>query len=475
MFGNLSERPKSIALLLCLCIFLPACGISRQVQPTTAAESADSRLSRQDRTEIFEDVWKTINEQYYDASFNGVDWQESGKRYRPRVEAAKNDTEFYRLLEEMLAELRDAHTVFNRPRANANDNINPAGSVGISLGEVEDKTVIVEVEPDSDAAHAGVKPGMILRSVNGKSVAELYNEIRSHFAGSSTEQAMKGAMHGALLYGGFLGTSREFGIEDFNGKIFDVRVTHFAAAPSEIPTLTARRLPSSFGYIEFAEWKPPVDERFKTELAKLMDTSGLIIDLRGNSGGQTDILLNIGSLFFPAKTSFGSFSKRGGQPEQIITHKLDRIYKGRVIVLVDEVSASASELFAVAMQENSRARIIGRQTCGCVLNQASKKERGGGTLRWSARVYSSPQGHILEGIGVSLDEKVALTISDLRRGRDATLEAAEKELRVKRGSPRGKNGQDVSRCGLRCNGFIGQQTRGGWAVFRVAAFGCRLS
>ena len=211
--------------------------------------NASDSLSRQDRIEIFEDVWKTINEQYYDPSFNGINWQEVHKLYLPKVEAAKTDVEFYRLFEEMLAVLRDAHTVFNHPQSNDGNNINPPGSVGISLGEVEGKTLIMTVEPDSDAARAGVKPGMILRSVNGKSIEELYNEIRSHFAGSSTEQAMKDVMHGALLHGGFLGASRNFGIEDFNGKIFDVPITHFGARPSETPTLTARRLPSGFGYI----------------------------------------------------------------------------------------------------------------------------------------------------------------------------------------------------------------------------------
>jgi carboxyl-terminal processing protease len=300
---------------------------------------------------------------------------------------------------------------------------------------VEGKTVIVAVEPDSDAAHAGVQPGMILRTVNGKPVEDLFGEIRSHFAGSSTERSMKGVMHGALLYGGFLGPSRTFGIEGFDGKIFDVPVTHFGARPSESPVLAARRLPSGYGYIKFDGWKPPVDEQFKTELAKLIDTPGLIIDLRDNGGGQADVLLNIASSFFPGEVTFGGFKKRGGNLEQIVTHKPDRMYKGAVVILVDEGSASATEVFTVSMQEYARARIIGRQTCGCVLNQWSKNLKGGGTLRWSARVYSSPKDRILEGTGVIPDETINLTISDLRQGRDAAIEVAEISLRTRRHNP----------------------------------------
>jgi carboxyl-terminal processing protease len=434
MFRNLSKR-HPLTVLLFLVVALPAgCGTSKPIAPAMATDTVDASasLSRQDRIEIFEDVWKTINDEYYDPSFNGINWQEVHDRYRPRAERAGNDFQFYTLFEVMLAELRDAHTVFTHPRSPADNTFQPTGSVGISLGEAEGKTVIVAVEPDSDAARAGVQPGMILRTVNGRPVEELFDEIRSRFAGSSTERAMKSVMHGALLYGGFLGPTRTFGIEGFDGKTFDVPVTHFGARPSESPVLAASRLPSGYGYIKFDGWKPPIDERFRAELAKLVDAPGLIIDLRGNGGGQTDVLLNIASIFFPKEVSFGGFKKRGGNLEQIVTHKPDRLYKGAVVILVDEGSASATEVFTVSMQEYARARIIGRQTCGCVLNQWTKDLKGGGTLRWSARVYSSPKGRILEGTGVIPDETVGLRISDLRQGQDAALEAAENSLRVGR-------------------------------------------
>lgn len=109
MFRNLSEQPNPTILLFLIFALLTACGSSRQIHPTMAA--ADSSLSRQDRIEIFEDVWKTVNEQYYDPSFHGANWQEVHDRYRPRIEAVKDDTGFYSLFEVMLAELRDAHTL----------------------------------------------------------------------------------------------------------------------------------------------------------------------------------------------------------------------------------------------------------------------------------------------------------------------------------------------------------------------------
>lgn len=430
MFHNLPKQPNLFVFVFLASILFVSCGTSKQPASSMAAEPANSSdsLSLQDRIEIFEDVWKIINEQYYDSTFHGVNWQEVHGRYRPRVEAAKTDVEFYRLFEEMLAVLHDAHTVFSHPQLNVANNINPPGSVGLSLGEVEGKTAITAVEPNSDAVRAGVKPGMILRTVNGRPVEELFVEIRSQFAGSSTERAMKGVMRGALLYGGFLGASRTFGIEGFDGKVFNVPIIHFGAFPSESPILSARLLPSGNGYIKFDGWKSPVDEQFRTELSKLMDTPGLVVDLRGNGGGETKVILDIGSLFFPKEVSFGGFKKRGGDVEEIFTRRPDQTYVGALVILVDEGSASSSEVFAASMQEHGRALIIGRQTCGCVLNQRTKPEKGGGTLRWSARAYSTPRGRILEGIGVIPDKTIAPTISELRQGRDAALEAAQNFL-----------------------------------------------
>ena len=429
MLRKPSEQFTLTTMALLTVALLLACGMTKTPVPSSAAPTAPASLSREERIEIFDEVWKTINEQYYDPSFHGVDWQEVYKRYRPGVEAAANDVQFYRLFEIMLAELHDAHTVFAHPHSNDEQYGSPTGTVGIALGEVEGKTAITWVEPDSDAERAGVRPGMILRTVNGKSVEQLYAEIRAQFPGSSSEQSMKQIMRSALLYGEFLGASRTFGVEGFDGAVFDVPITHRAARPTS-PVLVARSLPSGFGYIRFNEWKPPADEQFKTELAMLSDAPGLIIDLRGNGGGQTDVLLNIGSLFFTQESSFGGFKKRGGSLEEIFTHRLGRTYGEKVVILVDEGSASSSEVFAASMQEHARARIVGRQTCGCVLNQWSEPLKGGGVLRWSARAYSSPKGRVLEGTGVTPDKTVAPTISDLRQGRDAALEAGETALRA---------------------------------------------
>jgi C-terminal processing protease CtpA/Prc len=127
---------------------------------------APESLTAKDRIEVFETVWKTINAEYYNYNPGFADWATVRERYRPRVEATKNDDEFYALLNLMLLrELQDFHTGFAAPNEQPKSN-------GLSVNGVEGKVVVVRVEPDSDAARAGVKAGMILRTVNGKSIQE---------------------------------------------------------------------------------------------------------------------------------------------------------------------------------------------------------------------------------------------------------------------------------------------------------------
>jgi C-terminal processing protease CtpA/Prc len=83
------------------------------------------------------------------------------------------------------------------------------------------------------------------------------------------------------------------------------------------------------------------------------------------------------------------------------------------------------------MQENGRAVVMGRQSCGCVLGISRfKKMKGGGELAVSELKYVSPRGQKLEGTGVIPDKMVALTISDLQRHHDAAIVEAENLLRA---------------------------------------------
>jgi len=151
-------------------LVITALALSLFASSWTASQAIDKpafeSLSAKDRIEVFETVWKTINDEYYNFNPLFADWAAVRERYRPRVEATKNDDEFYALLNDvLLRELHDFHTGFAAPNEQPRSN-------GLSVNEVEGKVVVVRVDPDSDAARAGVQVGMILRTFNGKSVQE---------------------------------------------------------------------------------------------------------------------------------------------------------------------------------------------------------------------------------------------------------------------------------------------------------------
>jgi carboxyl-terminal processing protease len=96
---------------------------------------------------------------------------------------------------------------------------------------------------------------------------------------------------------------------------------------------------------------------------------------------------------------------------------------------VDERTRSAGEVFAAGFQENGRARVVGVQSCGCVLDRESKKVKAAGVLQYSHFGYLSSKGRKLEGTGVMPDKKVTPTIAGLQRGLDEVLDEAERMLK----------------------------------------------
>lgn len=98
----------AFASALACSVSVKAQSASRATQAAAASRASADSLSAKERAEVFEEVWKTINEKYYDPSFNGVDWTAVRERYRPRVDSLSGDEEFYELLNRMAGELRDA-------------------------------------------------------------------------------------------------------------------------------------------------------------------------------------------------------------------------------------------------------------------------------------------------------------------------------------------------------------------------------
>src|SRR5690349_6617947 len=213
----------------------------------TDQSASASRLTTKDRLDIFSDAWETINEKYYDPSFNGVNWRAVRERYRPAAEAARSDDDFYVVMKKMVGELRDAHTRFATPRERMEREQLKAITAGVSISEVEGKPVVVSVEPNSEAARLGVELGMIILAINGKPVAEKLAEAQARVAGTSTERAVKLRIYRQLVEGD-PGTPLRLTLERADGSPMEVSLTRRIV--SDVAQVTSRRLPSGIGYIK---------------------------------------------------------------------------------------------------------------------------------------------------------------------------------------------------------------------------------
>jgi carboxyl-terminal processing protease len=409
-----------------------------QIPNATSEPAAKQRLTAKDRKEVFEKVWREIRDHYYDSSYNGVDWNEVRQRYAPLVNATSRDQEFYSLMSQMTSELHDAHTRFSSPEQWRNFRRQQGVTVGFTADDVDGKTVVTSVIPGTDAMHVGIEPGMVVLRVQDKPIAERIAEIESKRLPSSSERATRWFIYNRV-FAGPADVPVKVALQRADGSVLEVNVRRqiYSAAPGVMTHV----LPSGNVYIRFDGFQHPVTREFRDALQKFHDAPGLIVDLRRNGGGDLAVLLPIAGYFFGKKTLFAKDSTRTGKPlssyvglfklplQLYVGRPGDQIYSGPVTVLVDAHSASSSEVFAAGMQDTGRAKIIGSQSCGCVLGIAKPRVmKGGGVLEMSEVLWFSPKGRRLEGTGIIPDQVVTPTMFDLQRGRDAVLAAADKTL-----------------------------------------------
>lgn len=425
------------ALFLCPSAFAAA-SFSHSALARSGSAAKDS-LSAKDRKEVFTRVWKDIDDLYYDPSFNGVDWNEVRRKYEPQLSAVQTDSAFYDLIKHMVEELHDAHTRFSTPSEWDNREKHQGVSIGFGVDQVEGKTVVTVVTQDSQAASNGISPGMILLAIDDRSVDLLLADAGAKHARNSSERADLLRAYRDILAGP-PGSIAKLQLQRGDGTTWETAVTREVHAFP--PKVLQKRLPDGVAYIRFDEFQSSTPRAFREALERVRDAPGLVVDLRGNGGGTLASTLQIAGYLLPDRTRFALDRTRSGKPvsgfgglfriglELYAGRKGDQIYSGPVAILVRGRTASASEIFAAGMQEAGRAKIVGSQTCGCVLGIIkNRKVKGGGVLEISEMLWLTPKGRRLEGEGVLPDREVRPTIVDLQQKRDTALEEAEKSLR----------------------------------------------
>ncbi len=407
--------------------------------PTTPvpAHSAPG-LSAAERARAFEFVWTTINERYYDAKLNGVDWPAARERFGPIALAAPDDDAFWEALDRMIGERKDAHTRVESPKRAAQIASNESVSLGLSFVSLDGALVVSSVSSESDAYWAGVRPGMHIVAIDGEEALQAFEKLKAGTRQDSTERS-RHLRAVRRLTAGEPDSKVAFRFRRADGTELDatLRRRRFSTAPAA----THRTLPSGFGYARLTQWTLGATSRMVSGLRELKAVPGMVIDLRGNPGGSLHAVTRVMEEYFEKKTEVGRSITRTGRPVSMFFGAFEVIglkqevsgrgeaYKGPVVVLVNASSGSGSEFFAGSMQALGRATVVGQPTCGCLLGFLGYASiPGGGELAYSEVGFEMANGKRIEGQGVIPDLAVPLTQGDLQLNRDRALERAEEIL-----------------------------------------------
>lgn len=412
-------------------IFLFAFLILNLTFPALADSNLVSTTTRDGRLAVFDDAWETVRDRYYDPTFHGLDWQAERAKFRPLAAEAQTTAELYSVLRRMLASLRDAHTRVYSPDERFDWRRPRFISIGVSVREVGGLPVVVSVERDSEAERVGLRAGDLVTSIDKEPALDVLARRLKEQGASSTPAATRLQVM-AKLFDGAAESAVHLGWISSDGK---QRTTWLRREWRERDTaLRLRRMRGAVGVIELDVFTQSVAVDLVRALdGKLRGVRGLVVDLRQNGGGETEAMTEVASAFLPAGKSLGRFTDRSGRIQfephtraaMLFAPDAIKTFDAPVVILTSERTSSAAEIFVAALKEARRARVLGQNTCGCVLAIRRRHTLpDGGELDISEMDYRTATGTRLEGAGLAPDEKITLDRQDLRARRDRAIERA---------------------------------------------------
>lgn len=353
-----------------------------------------------------------------------ADWQRFVAIYSAAVQRYGRSGEAtqyqYAALDGMAGSLQDCHTHFSDPQAWAETTSELTtgnqdfGGIGVVTGPTAGHNfLVVRLVPQGPAAKAGVRAGDIILTVDGHDMDEM------------TAQDL------ATLVRGPIGSAVRLTVLR-PGESQPVPVT-VIRGDVQVPNYESSVLTGNIGYVRFtafsSDYTVPYALRASLTAFDQANTVGTIIDLRENLGGNPSVLGTALSLFLPDGTIF-EFTTGRDMPEQAAqVHAADLLahptVKGPLVVLVDQGTGSAGEIFAAALQEYGKAELVGTATAGCVATGTRYMlSDGSGLSVTSQKVISGRDRRELNHVGVTPDVMVQLTPETLSAGHDAQLERA---------------------------------------------------
>lgn len=260
--------------------------------------------------------------------------------------------------------------------------------LGVTLDYSTDEVVVVEVFEHSAAENAGIAVGDVIVSVDDYTVtSENYDEIIAYIRGYGENSVSDDtAMHFTLRR---------------NGEIYesDIKRDSFS-----LPSVTSEMLDNGVFYIELSTFSNEAASEFCETLRQAEGASSIILDLRDNAGGNVSALLTVCDAIMPKGRIFSSVNSKGKSTEYTVDNNDYNALP--LVVLVNENSASASEVCAAAIKQSGRGILIGTTTYGKGLVQSIMPFDDGSALRYTSAKYYTYDGSYIHDIGVEPDIEV---------------------------------------------------------------------
>jgi carboxyl-terminal processing protease len=369
-------------------------GIEKQLQPQRFIIQSSS-VTEQEKPEnvdfsIFWEAWKQIKDKYIDQNLNDKDL-------------------IYGAISGLVNSLGDPNTNFFPPteaKKFQEDVQGSFGGVGIEISARDNQIVIVTPLKQSPAERAGLKADDKIIAINGTSTL-----------GFTTDDAVN-------LIRGPEGTKVTLTVmRDGWPEPKDFTLTREII---QVPTLDWKMLDGGIAYIELYNFYQNVSRDFYQAATEIysQNPKAIILDLRNNPGGYLESAIDIAGWFTEPGTIITSEQFRSGE-KQDFKPQGPAIFKDLpVVVLVNEGSASASEILAGSLKDNRQVKLVGKHTFGKGTVQEVVALSDGSSLKITVAHWLLPSGKVIEKNGLNVDYEIDLTEDDIKNNRDPQLDKA---------------------------------------------------
>jgi carboxyl-terminal processing protease len=363
-------------------------------------------------------AWRTVNQAYYDNSFNHQNWwltrDSTMKQKFPNEEAA------YQAITKMIATLDEPFTRLLRPEQYRSLKVNTAGElsgVGLQIGVKAGSKSIEVIAPiaGSPAAQAGILPHDTIVEIDAVPTSELTLDTA------------------AVKMRGETGTNVSLIIQTADKEPREIllirRKIELNPVTAELHTENGRKI----GYLRLAQFSAKAAEELGENITKFkkQGVTGYVLDLRNNPGGLVQAGVEIARQWLNEGTIVYTVDRRGDI--EAIESTGSALTDAPLAVLVNEGTASASEILAGALQDNGRAKLIGTKTFGKGLIQSLFDLPNGSGLAVTVAKYETPNHHDIHKLGITPDRVVPtpeIALEFAATTQDTQYLAAVKELRV---------------------------------------------